>query len=33
MTKPNHKAAHKRGAPVTVWMLMAALAYIGGKHA
>lgn len=27
------KAAHKAGVPVTVWIEMAALAYMGGKHA
>jgi hypothetical protein len=36
MMKPNvkasiAKAAHKAGVPVTVWIEMAALAYIGGK--
>jgi hypothetical protein len=38
MMKPNvkaaiSKAAHKAGVPVTVWIELAALAYIGGKHA
>jgi len=38
MMKPNvkaaiAKAAHKAGVPVTVWIEIAALAYIGGNHA